>query len=92
MGIAAATNTATNIIRTFRNIRFELLVGVAGGAPSSPDPDDALNDIRLGDVVVSCPGNGQGKPFNLSILVRALTLQIFRWCSSGRLWQTGRTF
>lgn len=37
---------------TFPNLRFGLMVGVGGGIPS------AVNDIRLGDVVVSTP-NGQ---------------------------------
>jgi nucleoside phosphorylase len=50
-----------NLLRTFRNIRFGLLVGVGGGAPRSPNPEDASRDIRLGDVVVSNPKGSHGK-------------------------------
>ncbi|KAH8125152.1 ankyrin repeat protein [Trichoderma asperelloides] len=52
-GTNAAAQTAVQMIRTFHNIRFGLMVGVGGGAPNRPDPDDPLNDLRLGDVVVS---------------------------------------
>ncbi|KAF3915692.1 hypothetical protein AA313_de0208284 [Arthrobotrys entomopaga] len=52
----AGTNTAkytvSNMLRTFPNIRFGLLVGVGGGAPAPPNLDDPSQDIRLGDVVV----------------------------------------
>ncbi|KAK9857762.1 hypothetical protein MYU51_019987 [Penicillium brevicompactum] len=43
---------------TFVALRFTLMVGIGGGAPS----DD--NDIRLGDVVVSQPTNGHGGVIN----------------------------
>ncbi|KAB8213646.1 kinesin light chain [Aspergillus novoparasiticus] len=39
---------------TFPAVRFGLMVGIGGGVPSK-EPD-----IRLGDVVVSQPGNGHG--------------------------------
>ncbi|KAL7915295.1 putative kinesin [Trichoderma velutinum] len=42
------------MMRSFPNIRFGLMVGIGGGAPSKPC-DDSRDDIRLGDVVVSCP-------------------------------------
>ncbi|CAG8265990.1 unnamed protein product [Penicillium salamii] len=48
-GIGSATDVASNMKRTFLSLRFCLLVGIGGGAPS------ATNDIRLGDVVVSKP-------------------------------------
>jgi len=60
-GESAATNVASNMLRTFEKIRFGFLVGVAGSAPGPPDPDDACTDIRLGDVVVSCPVDGYGE-------------------------------
>jgi nucleoside phosphorylase len=41
-------------MRTFRNIRFGLMVGIGGGIPS------AEHDIRLGDVVVSMPSETGG--------------------------------
>ncbi|KAJ4007745.1 hypothetical protein NW766_009548 [Fusarium irregulare] len=56
-GIAAATTVARNMVRSFPNIRFGLMVGVGGGAPS------AKHDIRLGDVVVSARSSGKGGVF-----------------------------
>ncbi|KAL6805359.1 hypothetical protein J3E68DRAFT_441823 [Trichoderma sp. SZMC 28012] len=53
-GTNAAATTATNMMRSFPNIRFGLMVGIGGGAPDVPS-NDPRNDIRLGDVVVSCP-------------------------------------
>ncbi|KAF7550276.1 hypothetical protein G7Z17_g5837 [Cylindrodendrum hubeiense] len=48
-GTNAAADSASNMKRSFPNIKFCLLVGIGGGAPSKE------NDIRLGDVVVSLP-------------------------------------
>ncbi|KAH7190174.1 hypothetical protein DER44DRAFT_903943 [Fusarium oxysporum] len=59
-GTNAAAQTATNMIRTFSNIRFGLMVGVGGGAPKRPDLNDPLKDIRLGDVVVSAAKGSHG--------------------------------
>ncbi|KAL6691296.1 putative wd40 protein [Trichoderma pleuroticola] len=56
-GIAAAAGAATNLLRSFPNIRFGLMVGTGGGAPTSH------HDIRLGDVVVSTPRDGKGGVF-----------------------------
>ncbi|OPB37494.1 hypothetical protein A0O28_0044060 [Trichoderma guizhouense] len=42
------------MMRSFPRIRFGLMVGIGGGAPGEPS-NDPRNDIRLGDVVVSCP-------------------------------------
>lgn len=61
-GIAPATDTATNMIRTFSKIRFGLLVGVAGGVPKLPPAENSSKDIRLGDIVVGCPDRGAGTP------------------------------
>ncbi|KAL2008714.1 hypothetical protein VTN00DRAFT_6908 [Thermoascus crustaceus] len=47
------------MLRTFPHIRFGLMVGVRGGAPN-PHPQDAKEDIRLGDVVVSGPRGSHG--------------------------------
>jgi hypothetical protein len=60
-GTNSAAQTANNMVRTFRNIRFGLMVGVGGGAPRSPHPKDPLKDIRLGEVVVSDPKGNHGK-------------------------------
>jgi nucleoside phosphorylase len=48
-GTTSAADSAANMRRSFPNIRFCLLVGIGGGAPTQD------NDIRLGDVVVSLP-------------------------------------
>ncbi|KAH0494711.1 hypothetical protein TgHK011_008302 [Trichoderma gracile] len=54
-GTTSATAVATNMSRTFsRSLRIGLMVGIAAGIPSSG------HDIRLGDIVVSCPGGTCG--------------------------------
>ena len=47
-GIGAAATAARDLIRSFPRVRFGLMVGVGGGAPSNPS-DDPRQDIRLGD-------------------------------------------
>ncbi|KAF6825876.1 hypothetical protein CMUS01_09658 [Colletotrichum musicola] len=53
-GTTPAATVAKDKLRTFRSIRFCLMVGIGGAAPS---PD---HDIRLGDVVVSLPTGTTG--------------------------------
>lgn len=53
-GTSAATRAAKDMLRSFPQLRFLLLVGTAGGAPT------AERDIRLGDVVVSEPSGAFG--------------------------------
>jgi nucleoside phosphorylase len=53
-GTTSAATTAKEILLSFPNIRFGLLVGIGGGIPSE------VNDIRLGDVVVSKPDGAVG--------------------------------
>ena len=53
-GLVSATSVARNMAHTFTNVRIGLMVGIAGGVPSK------RHDIRLGDIVVSSPGNGAG--------------------------------
>lgn len=49
-GNNAATTVANNMIRTFsKSLKIGLMVGIGGGIPS------ADHDVRLGDIVVSCP-------------------------------------
>lgn len=50
-GTISATSVAKDMLHTFPNIRVGLLVGIGGGVPTN-------HDIRLGDVVVSAPRNG----------------------------------
>ncbi|KAF3937733.1 hypothetical protein ABW19_dt0203028 [Dactylella cylindrospora] len=53
IGRSAATSVATNMLRSFPNIKVCLMVGIGGGVPTR-------EDIRLGDVVVSAPQEGLG--------------------------------
>lgn len=48
-GSTSAAAVATQMLSSFRSIRFSLMVGIGGGVPSKGV------DIRLGDVVVSEP-------------------------------------
>lgn len=48
-GTTSAATVATQMLSSFKSIRFGLMVGIGGGAPSREA------DIRLGDVVVSKP-------------------------------------
>lgn len=59
MGITPAGNVATNMLRSFPKIRFGLMVGIGGGAPTRRSRPN--EDIRLGDVVVSIPQGELGK-------------------------------
>lgn len=54
IGTNAAATVATKMVCNFPSIRFGLMVGIGGGVPSE------ASDIRLGDVVVSQPQNGNG--------------------------------
>ncbi|KAL0942879.1 g-protein beta wd-40 repeats containing [Colletotrichum truncatum] len=56
-GIASAAGVAKDMCRTFTNLKVHLMVGIGGGAPSKK------HDIRLGDVVVSTPRDGNGGVF-----------------------------
>ncbi|GAB1199721.1 hypothetical protein APSETT444_009078 [Aspergillus pseudonomiae] len=53
-GTNSAAAVAIQMKTTFPAVRFGLMVGIGGGVPSKEA------DIRLGDVVVSQPGNGHG--------------------------------
>jgi nucleoside phosphorylase len=51
-GTTSAAVVANRMRSTFRGLRFGLMVGIGGAAPSETD------DIRLGDVVVGTPHGG----------------------------------
>ncbi|KAK2797099.1 hypothetical protein FQN50_009330 [Emmonsiellopsis sp. PD_5] len=53
-GQVSAASLAKDMTHTFRFLRFGLLVGIGGGAPSED------HDIRLGDVVVGIPSGTAG--------------------------------
>ena len=54
LGTANAATVATRLAQRFPSVKIGLMVGVGAGVPSDED------DIRLGDVVVSQPKNGNG--------------------------------
>ncbi|KAJ0135327.1 3-hydroxyanthranilate 3,4-dioxygenase 2 [Fusarium oxysporum f. sp. albedinis] len=56
-GTDSAASVAINMLGSFPNVRIGLLVGIGGGAPSEK------HDVRLGDIVVSAPRNGEGGVF-----------------------------
>lgn len=53
-GTSSASTVAINMLRSFPNVRVGLMVGIGGGVPRPHC------DIRLGDIVVSSPGDGKG--------------------------------
>lgn len=55
-GTTAATTVASDMLRTFTQVRFALMVGIGGGVPNLARGED----IRLGDVVVSQPDGTHG--------------------------------
>lgn len=48
-GTISAATVATQMLATFKSIRFSLMVGIGGGVPCTRE------DVRLGDIVVSKP-------------------------------------
>ncbi|KAL4733373.1 WD domain protein [Aspergillus similis] len=52
-GTSSAAGVARDMVHSFPNIRFGLMVGIGGGVPTN-------HDIRLGDVIVSASRNGRG--------------------------------
>ncbi|KAJ4122854.1 hypothetical protein NW765_017402 [Fusarium oxysporum] len=74
-GISSAAVVARDMVRSFPSLRFALMVGIGGGAPT---PE---RDIRLGDVVVSVP---QGK------LGGVIEYDIGKRLSNGRFQQTSQ--
>jgi len=61
MGNNSAAQVAVHMLRTFSAIKVGLMVGIAGGVPSSQ------HDIRLGDVVVSKPSDQNGGVFQYDL-------------------------
>ena len=53
-GTISAATVAKDLVRTFKSVRFALMVGIGGAAPST------RHDFRLGDVVVSQPTGTTG--------------------------------
>ncbi|ETS82683.1 hypothetical protein PFICI_04559 [Pestalotiopsis fici W106-1] len=51
-GLVTAATVARDMVRSFPNVRIGLMVGIGGGGSC------LKHDIRLGDIVVSCPSSG----------------------------------
>ena len=75
-GTISAARVASTLSYTFPSIKFGLMVGVGGGAPSK------RNDIRLGDVVVSKPSQDSGGVIQYDF---GKTLQEGRFLRTGSL-------
>ncbi|KAM0518974.1 hypothetical protein ACHAPE_003965 [Trichoderma viride] len=56
-GTTSAAIVTRDMVHSFPNIRVGLMVGIGGGAPSES------HDIRLGDIVVGTPSNGNSGLF-----------------------------
>jgi hypothetical protein len=56
-GTASAATVARDMLHSFPNIRIGLMVGIGGGAPTPK------HNIRLGDIVVGAPRDGNGGIF-----------------------------
>ncbi|KAE8422521.1 hypothetical protein BDV36DRAFT_291347 [Aspergillus pseudocaelatus] len=63
-GTNSAAQAVTNLVHTFQNIRFGLMVGDGGAVPSAPHPQDPIKNVRLGDIVVSEPKGNHGGVLN----------------------------
>ncbi|KAI1050715.1 hypothetical protein LB507_009223 [Fusarium sp. FIESC RH6] len=63
-GQVSTAKVATDMLRSFPSLKFALLVGVGGGAPT------IKKDIRLGDVVVSTPSETHGGVVQLDFGVK----------------------
>ena len=77
-GTASAASAAKDMLRSFECIRIGLMVGIGGGAPTDK------HDIRLGDVVVGCPMNGQGGvvPYNFGKVIQGREFQLSGFLNS----------
>ena len=74
-GLTSAASVATDMLRSFSAIRFGLMVGIGGGAPSEK------HDIRLGDVVVSTPAGQRGGVMHYAF-GKAIQNRAFQWTGS----------
>lgn len=74
-GTNSAANVARDMVRSFPNLRFALMVGIGGAAPTQE------NDIRLGDVVVSEPRG---------VLGGVVQYDLGKRLSDGRFQRTGQ--
>jgi ankyrin repeat domain-containing protein 50 len=78
IGSSAAATAARDLLRSFPRVRFGLMVGVGGGAPSNPS-GNPRQDIRLGDVTVSNPEGNSGKG-RVYLFDKSELTKMYRWC------------
>ncbi|KIL83583.1 hypothetical protein FAVG1_13203 [Fusarium avenaceum] len=64
IGLVNTAKVATDMVRSFPSLKFALLVGTGGGAPTQK------KDVRLGDVVVSTPSETHGGVVQLDVGVK----------------------
>ena len=60
VGTISAAQVAVQMLRTFRSIKFGLMVGIGSGVPNS-------KDVRLGDIVVGKPSDQNGGAFQYDL-------------------------
>lgn len=77
-GLAAAAIVAKDMIRTFDQMRFALLVGIGGGIPDLK----RNHDIRLGDVVIGQPTQTSGGVVQYD---KGKTKSVYEWEPKGSL-------
>ncbi|KAL8890773.1 MAG: hypothetical protein Q9192_005827 [Flavoplaca navasiana] len=53
-GKVSAQRLVAPLSSSFPRMKLTLFVGIGGGVPRSPSPPDAIDDVRLGDVVIGC--------------------------------------
>ena len=54
-GKVSAYKLVAPLHQTFPNLKICLFVGIGGGVPRDPQPQNPMDDVRLGDVVVGWP-------------------------------------
>lgn len=60
-GKVSAQKLIAPLHQSFPNLKICLFVGIGGGVPCVPEPEDPRKDVRLGDVVIGWPEN-TGEP------------------------------
>ena len=53
-GKVSASKLVQPLSQSFPNLKIHLFVGVGGGVPRIPPPDNPDKDVHLGDVVIGC--------------------------------------
>lgn len=75
-GTVSAQRLVAPLKQSFPNLQIHLFVGIGGGVPRNPIPDDPIKDIHLGDVVVGW-AEQTGAP-------AVVQFDFVRWLDSGK--------